>query len=867
MLRFIKVVLALALLGLPLTAMAAAPETYSLVRLQFDGADGVAYLRAHPELDVVTVKPGVSADIVTTARTLDVVRASGMRYEVVHEDLAAFYASRITSRDGGNFGLFHTYSENTAVVDSLRMLHPNIVSAKWSLGVTGQGRNIWAFRISDNPDVDEDEPEVLFDGMHHAREIMTSEFLIMFADYLCQHYGSDPVITWLVDNREVYIVPIMNPDGVCYNEQTDPLGGGMWRKNRRVNVGGSYGVDLNRNYPYQWGYDNVGSSPYPDDDTYRGPSAGSEPEVQALMGLINAHHFVTHNSYHSYQGLTLFPWGYTLTPCPDDATFNAMGAIMCSLNGYQYGSAPELLYSTNGSTTDWAYGATTGHPKIYTFSNEIGDSGFWPPESDRGRLFQETLWPSIYLMMAAGPFVEVSNAVATDSFGGPLGPGETGRLNLTVSNRAVDASLTNVTLTFACDDPYVQLTQAARTIASLAAMGSTTLGANPIPFTVSASCPNGHLVSVTVTASWNGGSIAYPVSFMVGSPSQIFFDDFSLGTGNWTFAGGPWGTTTTAHSAPLALTDSPSGNYVDNLFATATLNGSYYASTLTYWQRYVTETGYDYCYVQVSANNGAWNTVATYNGSNTTWHQVTIDLSPYAGQSLRLRFVLSTDVSVQRDGWYIDDVQLLGAGSTNVAPPPPTLVAPDDGAQVGSPTPLVVANSADPDGAGPVTYGFRVYSDALLTQLAATIDGVAEGAGQTSWNTGSLADGVYWWRAYAADPELWGQLGEARTFTVSTSTAVDGPIVLGPRLAVLGGGGGQARLQLTLGQPADAQVRIYNARGMLVRDLFDGRLDAGQRVLVWDGRDGNGRTAASGVYFVRAVTGGQALTGRVTMVR
>jgi carboxypeptidase T len=867
MLRFIKVMLALALLAVPLAALAAAPEIYSLVRLQFDGADGVAFLQAHSELDVVSIKAGHSADIVATPRTLDVIRQSGMRYEVVHDDLAAFYASRITSRDRGNFGIFHTYSENTAVVDSLRLLHPNIVSAKWSIGLTGQGRNIWAFRISDNPDVDESEPEVLFDGMHHAREIMTSEFLIMFADYLCQNYGSDPVITWLVDNREVYIVPIMNPDGVSYNEQTDPLGGGMWRKNRRLNSPGSYGVDLNRNYPFQWGYDNVGSSPYPDDDTYRGPSAGSEPEVQALMGLINAHHFVTHNSYHSYQGLTLFPWGYTLTPCPDDATFNAMGQIMCSQNGYQYGSAPELLYSTNGSTTDWAYGATAGHPKIYTFSNEIGNSGFWPPESDRGRLFQETLWPSIYLMMAAGPFVEVSNAVATDNLGGSLAPGEAGRLNLTVSNRAVDASLTNVTLTFACDDPYVQLTQATRTIASLAAMGSTTLGANLLPFNVSPSCPNGHLVTVRVTAAWSGGSIAYPVSFMVGSPSQVFFDNFSLGAGNWTLAGGPWGTTATAHSAPLALTDSPSGDYADNLFATATLNGTYYASTLSFWQRYNTESGYDYCYVQVSANNGAWTTVASYNGANATWHQVTVDLGAYAGQPLRLRFALSTDVSVTRDGWYIDDVQLLGAGSTNIAPLPPVLIAPADGEAANPPFNLIVANSVDPDGAGPVTYGFRVYTDALLTQLVASADGVAEGAGQTSWNVGNPPSGTYWWRAYAADPALWGNLGEVRTFNVTTSTAVDGPVVLGPRLAVLGAGDGQARLQLTLGQSADAQVRIYNARGMLVRDLFDGRLDAGQRVLVWDGRDASGRTAASGVYFVRAVTGGQALTGRVTMVR
>jgi hypothetical protein len=180
---------------------------------------------------------------------------------------------------------------------------------------------------------------------------------------------------------------------------------------------------------------------------------------------------------------------------------------------------------------------------------------------------------------------------------------------------------------------------------------------------------------------------------------------------------------------------------------------------------------------------------------------------------------------------------------------------------------LTVANSADPDGTGPVTYGFRVYTDALLTQLAATVDGVSEGTGQTTWNAGGLADGAYWWRAYAADPTAWGNLSAAASFSVSSSTAVGGVVVLGPRLTMLGSVAGQARLQLTLGQPGEAQVRIYNARGQLVRDLFNGSLDAGQRVLVWDGRDASGRTAASGVYFVRAVTGGQALTGRVTMLR
>ncbi len=864
-----KLILLLGLLVVALTATAAsaASDPYALVRISLDTAVGQAFLQSHGYLDIAGVKPGVSADIVAQARDLATIRESGVPFEIVHDDLATFYASRITTKDAGAFGIFHSYSENVAFVDSLRLLHPEIVSEKWSLGQTGQGRDIWCFRVSDNPDVDESEPEVLIDGMHHAREIMASEFPIMFADYLCQNYGTDPVITWLVNNRELYIVPIMNPDGVVYNEQTDPNGGGMWRKNRRNNNDGNYGVDLNRNYPYRWAYDDNGSSPYTWDETYRGPSAASEPEVQALMGLINAHQFVTHNSFHSYSGQTLFPWGYTSTPSADDAIFQHMGQIMTQFNGYEYGAPPVILYSTNGSTTDWAYGATT-HPKIYTFSNEIGRTGFWPAESERGSLFQENIWPTIYLMMAAGPFVQVSDAVATDTGGGTLDPGEAGALDLSVTNQSVAADLNDLLLTFACDDPYVQLGAATRTIASLPAMGTVGLGADPVPFTVSANCPSGHLVQLTVTASWTGGSIDYPIGFLVGSPSVIFSDDFSGDTGNWTLAGGPWGLTSTAHSAPSALTDSPSGNYADQISATATLNGTFYASTLTFWQRYYVESGYDYCRVQVSANGGAWNTLANYTGSNTSWHQVSFDLSAFAGQPLRFRFLLESDYSLHYDGWYIDDVELLGAGGNNVTPAPPALLAPADGASVSGPVTLTVANSIDPDGSDALTYGFRVYSDADLTQVAATTDGVTEGdGGQTSWDAGNLGTGTYWWRAYAADASEWGLLGDVRSFSISTSTGVDGVVIGGPRLSVLGNGEGSARLQLSLTQAGAAQVKIYNARGMLVRDLFSGDLGAGAHILVWDGRDRQGGAAASGVYFVRATASERTLVNRVVIVR
>jgi murein tripeptide amidase MpaA len=205
--------------------------------------------------------------------------------------MEAFYAARNGNRD--NFGLYHTYDEGVAWLDSISTEYPEVVSAKWSLGWSYEGRNLWCVRVSDNPEQHEaEEPEILFDSLHHAREVMSSEMVLMLTAYLAEQYrAGDPEIVALLDENAVYMVPWVNPDGFVYNELTNPAGGGMWRKNRRNNGDGTMGVDLNRNYPYEWGCD-YGSSGDPGSETYRGPSAGSEPETQAMMQFINEHAFV-----------------------------------------------------------------------------------------------------------------------------------------------------------------------------------------------------------------------------------------------------------------------------------------------------------------------------------------------------------------------------------------------------------------------------------------------------------------------------------------------------------------------------------------------------------------------------------------------
>ena len=159
-------------------------------------------------------------------------------------------------------------------------------------------------------------------------------------------------------------------------------------------------MDLNRNYPYEWGCD-YGSSGNTSDETYRGPSPASEPEVQAFINFINAHQFAIRQSYHSYGDLTLYPWAYTTHDSPDESLFREMAEQMTLYNGYLAGQSGEVLYENCGNNFDWDYGAHDEHGKIISFTNEIGNS-MWPSEYFRQAYFEENIWPAIYLITMAG---------------------------------------------------------------------------------------------------------------------------------------------------------------------------------------------------------------------------------------------------------------------------------------------------------------------------------------------------------------------------------------------------------------------------------------------------------------------------------
>jgi len=284
-----------------------------------------------------------------------------------------------------NLGIYHTYAETESVLTYLQTTYPTIAK-RIVLGTSLEGRNITALKVSDNVASDESEAEVLFMGNHHARELMSVEIPLRFAQYLLSKYGINSELTGYINNREIWFVPMVNPDGHYYVQQNHAgSSNNWWRKNRRNNGNGTFGVDLNRNYGYEWGFDNIGSSPTPSSATYRGTGAFSEPETQVIRDFVNTREFTTWLSYHSYGELLLFGWGYVAQNTPDHDIYDALGDSLALGTGYLVGNAASgAIYITNGDADDWAYGEQVTKPKIYGFTPEVNSAaqgGFGPAET------------------------------------------------------------------------------------------------------------------------------------------------------------------------------------------------------------------------------------------------------------------------------------------------------------------------------------------------------------------------------------------------------------------------------------------------------------------------------------------------------
>ncbi|PTH87892.1 carboxypeptidase [Streptomyces sp. A244] len=283
---------------------------------------------------------------------------------------------------------YHNYTEMTNEINSIVSANPSIASQR-VIGKSYQGRNIVAVKISDNVGADESEPEVLFTHHQHAREHLTVEMALYLLRELTSDYGSDSRVTNMVNNREIWIVPDINPDGGEYDIATGSYR--SWRKNRQPNSGSSYvGTDLNRNWNYRWGCCG-GSSGSTSSDTYRGASAESAPEVKVVADFVRSRvvggkqQIKAGVDFHTYSELVLWPFGYTYSDtttgmtADDHAAFRTIGQKMAASNGYTAEQSSDL-YITDGSIDDYLWGAH----KIFGYTFEMyprsGGGGFYPPD-------------------------------------------------------------------------------------------------------------------------------------------------------------------------------------------------------------------------------------------------------------------------------------------------------------------------------------------------------------------------------------------------------------------------------------------------------------------------------------------------------
>ncbi|HEX9739668.1 MAG TPA: M14 family zinc carboxypeptidase, partial [Ignavibacteriaceae bacterium] len=224
-------------------------QNYKQVKIYLQDKESVKQLQQMGlEFDHAEVTKDNAIIVFISDAEFNILKTSGFNYEIIIEDWFEHYNNRpqltedeknafikesvnefrVSGFGYGSMGGYYTLAEAIAELDTMRMLYPNFITAKQSIGNTIEIRPTYMVKISDNPDVSENEPRVLYTALHHAREPQSMMQMIYFMYYLLENYNSDPSVQYLVNNRELFFIPVVNPDGYEYNRSTNPNGGGFW---------------------------------------------------------------------------------------------------------------------------------------------------------------------------------------------------------------------------------------------------------------------------------------------------------------------------------------------------------------------------------------------------------------------------------------------------------------------------------------------------------------------------------------------------------------------------------------------------------------------------------------------------------------
>jgi carboxypeptidase T len=582
----------------------------------------------------------------------------------------------------GTMGGYLKYNEMLAELDAMVAQYPNLITAKAPIStyLTVGNRPIYHVRISDNPNTDESgEPKVLYTAIHHAREPMSLMETIFYMWYLLENYGINDEVTYLVDNTQMYFVPCINPDGYVYNETTNPNGGGMWRKNRRNNGGGVYGVDLNRNYSYGWG--TTGTSTNTSNETYCGPSAFSEPETQAMRWLVQNNDFEMAFNAHTYAEDILFPIGTTTAEfAPHHNYLQDYTNHMVELNGYT-AMKSSALYPASGDSDDYMYKVDVGvgqKDTIFAHTPEVG-TAFWQPSSEIISTCKEMVFPNLILAHLTRNYSIVNDAdgstIATLS----------GNFNHSIKRLGRQGG--NVTVSI---EPLLNISSIGSGVNYSLNCQQTSTGA--ISYILNPSIQFGDQIKYILKTD-NGLWIKRDTIVKTYGAITVQAIEDATSSNNWT---GTWGTTGTTFVSPSkSFFENSSGNYPNNTNRTYTYvpiidltNAN--AAMISFYAKWAIEADYDFVQFQVSTDGGTtWigqcgnytvagtsangsvqpNGQPVYEGTQSSWVLEEINLSDYLGQQIKVRFQLKSDGGTTADGFYFDDFKIAFNENQPAQPP------------------------------------------------------------------------------------------------------------------------------------------------------------------------------------------------------
>ncbi len=635
-------------------------------------------------IDHAITKPGLYSETTLSEQEIQLLKNSGVPYEILIDDMQVYYDNlpkmteaeqkkqmqesnpdiSITHSIYGTMGGYMTFDTVVSRLDQMRAEYPNYVSQKFSIGTTFEGRTMWAVRITNGPNSPTGRPEVMYHALIHAREPESMETQFYYFYWLLENATTDPIARYILNNREIYWVPVYNADGYVYNQTTNPNGGGMWRTNRHNTGSGCGYTDVNRNYgTYQyWNSSNGGSSTDPcngGQGTYRGPSPFSEIEGQNMMNFVNSRHFNASFGAHTYGNYLIKPWAWSdPAVTPDDNKFSQFLADMKASNPvYTTGTPSQTVgYFVRGGSDDWYYNDSThaGH-HIFGITPETG-TAFWPAQNQIIPLAQGMFFNNQYMSLIAGPYVNpLSKAFNQATYT----PGAAGNYKIVFLNKGVmDAANVHVFFTSTNSNINIPVTQYTR-----ASLPSFVKDSATFNFTVGASAPNNCAITCNLVIKLDTTTIYTTAAYvLVGSGTVVLSDNAESGIGNWTVSGGWALNTAQSHSPTHSFAYAPyPANADGSLTLTVPLNLS--ASPvciLSYWQRYDVENTFDFVSVEASSDNGTtWQPISSWTGTNLTWTQQSFDITNFTNGSTqaKVRFRLTSDASVQNQGYWVDDIQ------------------------------------------------------------------------------------------------------------------------------------------------------------------------------------------------------------------